>query len=724
MAADPLNPDGLRATLRELASGPLPVVLLFLLLLASLTLLGQVNQNTERFEQIFYPLLIINLIALLLLITLLLRQLVHLYRQYRDRVAGSRLTVRLLLLFTVLSLVPAALVYTYALQFLGRGIDSWFDLRVEEALDNALAMGRLSLDQRRRTLLRQTQALSEELRSTPQGLLALELSELRQRLGADEITLMGLDGRVDASSSEDITDIVPTLPNTGILRQLRQGHPYAEVEPRDDNGLIIRIAVPVPPNTPSEPPRLLHLMVSVDHRSSAMAASIQDAFTQYRRLLFMREPLKYSFILSLSLVLLLSLLASLWAAVYAARRLAAPITDLAEGTRAMAAGDYGRQLPLPAKDELGMLVRSFNEMSHRIARSRDEAEQSQREVETQRAYLEAVLGHLSSGVLTVDGDGVLRTANPAAALVLGMDLGPCMGKPIVTLEDCQHELHAFIDTLREHLDDTREWRSEVELFVSGRRQVLLCRGSRLPSVEGTGNGQIIVFDDVTALIQAQRDAAWGEVARRLAHEIKNPLTPIQLSAERLRHKILRRIPEEDAGILDRATHTIIQQVETMKEMVKAFSDYAHTPPVVLREVKLAALVREVAELYRGNHELKLRLELERGLPPLEADPGRLRQLLHNLIKNAQEAMERPPLTLQIRLTGNPESQELTLEDDGPGFPDQLAATLFEPYVTTKPKGTGLGLAIVKKIVEEHGGIIRAENHGGGARITLRLPLHH
>ncbi|HKJ77087.1 MAG TPA: ATP-binding protein, partial [Gammaproteobacteria bacterium] len=269
---------------------------------------------------------------------------------------------------------------------------------------------------------------------------------------------------------------------------------------------------------------------------------------------------------------------------------------------------------------------------------------------------------------------------------------------------------------------------EVVLFGAGGRQVLMCRGSALGEHGQPQGGHVVVFDDITALIQAQRDAAWGEVARRLAHEIKNPLTPIQLSAERLRHKYLRQMGPEDAEVLERATHTIIQQVETMQEMVKAFSDYARTPELERRPIDLNALVREVLDLYGGDGQAEIETALDPELPRVEADAGRLRQLLHNLVKNALESGGREgPVRLEVSTRCAREDTcrhvELRVRDNGPGFPEQVRSQLFEPYVTTKRKGTGLGLAIVKKIVEEHGGMLGADNRAeGGAEVTIRLPI--
>jgi nitrogen fixation/metabolism regulation signal transduction histidine kinase len=409
----------------------------------------------------------------------------------------------------------------------------------------------------------------------------------------------------------------------------------------------------------------------------------------------------------------------------------APISDLAEGTRAVAGGDYSKRLPLPGNDELGFLVQSFNQMTRRIERARNDAQQSRQQAEEQRGYMEVVLAHLSSGVLTLDRKHTLRSLNQAAIQILGVELEQELGQPFEQLAAKQPTIRYFVEAIAPHLDDEDEWREQIILFGRGGRQVVVCRGVRLPATELHEGDTLIVFEDVTTLVQAQRDAAWGEVARRLAHEIKNPLTPIQLSAERLRHKYLDTMDKESAKTLDRSTHTIVQQVEAMKAMVDAFSEYARAPQMKLEALNLNALINEVLDLYR--HEatrLDFDVDLDASMPRVEADAGRLRQLLHNLIKNALEAMEsavapRVHVSTRCMQEQNCRFVELRIRDEGPGLPADLQNEIFEPYVTSKTKGTGLGLAIVKKIVEEHGGMVRAENSDqGGACIVIRLPVLH
>lgn len=715
-------------TLKRLTSGPKPVIIAGMLLLASLYLMSAATRNSALFGQLYSLLLVINILAAILLLALILRQLFRLIQQYRQQVAGSRLTTRLVIMFLVLALTPASVVYYFSLEFLHRNIDSWFDVRVEQALEDSLALGRTSLEDQLRTSLQKTRTLATELTDTPDGAIAIKLNELRQRGRAAELILLNVHGRVIASSSVDQTQIVPSLPNQALLQQIRQGLDYARLEPVDDQHLQLRIAVPIP--LPSGEDRLLHAIYPIAERLSKLANSVQYSFSQYKELAFLQNPLKQSFSLTLSLVLMLSLLTAVWAAFSAAHRLMRPISDLAEGTRAVAAGDYDKRLPLPGRDELGFLVRSFNEMTRKISLSRDQAEYSQHQLEAQHAYLETVLGRLSSGVITIDTHGILHTANAAAGHILEFMPEQAIGKTLSELAEQYASLEPFSTAIEQSLlGESSEWRAEVSLSGASGRQILMCRASRLPGEDPVPGGQVIVFDDITALVQAQRDAAWGEVARRLAHEIKNPLTPIQLSAERLRHKYLDKMNSEDAKVLDSATHTIVQQVEAMKEMVNSFAEYARSPSMNNASLNMNALVREVVELYRNSvRQLQVNLELDDNLPMIEADDVYLRQLLHNLIKNSLEAgdkKETVSLTITTRTrTRHKEGNqfiELQLEDNGPGFPEDILEKIFDPYVTTKTKGTGLGMSIVKKIIEEHGGELWVQNTPG-AQVTIQLPL--
>lgn len=706
------------------------MLVLFGLLLTALFLMSGAMENSARFGQLYSWLLLSSACGLLILAILIIRNLYHLCHQYRIRTPGARLTIRLVSIFVVIAMAPVSVVYYFSLQFLQRGIDSWFDVRVEESLENALELSRIALDLRMREVLKQTTRMADTLAGISEGLVPLSLGDMLNESDVTELTLFSQNGRIIATASNEASAFIPNSPPEVVLLQVRQGHNYVSLDPIRNAGFYIRAVVQVPALNSTTEKRILQALFSVADRFGLLADSVRSAFDSYRELLFLRTPLKTSFILTLSLVLLLGILAALWAAVYSARRLVAPIRVLAEGTHAVAAGQYDQQLPQSSNDELGFLVHSFNQMTRNLAQARDTAQRSQQLVETQRAYLEAVLARLSSGVLTLDHNGRLRTCNTAASHILGVDLTIFMGLDRTQFGDEHNHFQHFLEAIGHHLSDNGEdWRQEITLFGSAGRQVLMCRGSSLPDPVGLKGGQVIVFDDITTLVQAERDAAWAEVARRLAHEIKNPLTPIQLATERIRHKYLKSLSEEQSRVLERSTHTIIQQVQAMKEMVDAFNEYAKSPKLNLVKVNLNDFITEILYLYRDYPAgVEIQLDLDPHQPTIEADKGRLRQLVHNLVKNAIEAIKdgqgsKVLISTQCHWETDTDHVELSFQDDGPGFPGENIGNIFEPYVTTKPKGTGLGLAIVKRIVEEHGGLIHMESpHEGGARIVIRFPI--
>ena len=731
----------IKAIIKRFFAGNTPVAIVVVLLLTSLYLMSIATHNSLLFGRLYSVLLVINLFATFLLVVLIGKSVWHLIQQYRQGRTGSRLTTRLVIMFVILSVTPVSVVYYFSLDFLQRGIDSWYDVRVENALNDALELSKTSLGVRMRELHRQTQQMSPRLNAVSNELATLTLNELRIESGANELALFTKVGRLIASSISETTRLLPQHLEDSTLQRLRQGQDDYGLVPFPDIGLHMRIAINLENPDPILDGRILQLLYPITPRINELAENVQQAFSAVRALTVLRLPLKYSFILTLSLILLLSILTSIWAAFFAARRMVAPISDLVEGTRAIAAGNYEKRLPLPGKDELGFLVRSFNDMTHKIAIAQESARVSQQQAEAQHNYLDTVLGNLSSGVITLDNQNLLQTSNHAANQILNASLSPFLGHNLSdSVKDNQH-LQQFIDAITPHLDSKEtQWQEEVTLFTGGGRKILICRGTLLSlsadneSLEGSC---IIVFDDVTELVKAQRSAAWGEVARRLAHEIKNPLTPIQLSAERIRHKYLEKMSSQDADILDRSTHTIIQQVETLKEMVKSFSDYARMPALNLDTIDLNKIITEVLDLYISpSNDTLFNITLDSSNPTIEADVGRLRQLLHNLIKNALEANhesdidnKKPSSKEQVYIsTRCAEEQacryvEVKITDTGPGIAEEMFDQLFEPYVTTKPKGSGLGLAIVKKIVEEHGGMIFAENAAkGGASIIIRLPV--
>ncbi|MDT8386907.1 MAG: ATP-binding protein [Thiogranum sp.] len=701
-------------TVTRSSLGIWPMLGLFGILLVSLSLMSDATHNSERFGQLYSWLLLINALGLVVLVGLIGTNLFWLVSQYRARAPGARLTSRLVMTFVVLAVVPVAVVYYFSLQFLHQGIESWFDVEIERALDDALELSRSSLDVRLSDLADLTEKIASELEEMTPALVPIGLYDLRVRSGAVELAVFGMDGRIVASSSAIGTEIIPHRPTEQVFMSLAQGRSYIGLDPIGDSGLHVRAVVPVISSKTGAEPFTLQALYEVPGRLSTLADNVEEQVVRYRKLSVLRTPLKYSYTLTLSLVLVLSLLSAVWAAFFSARRMVAPIAVLAEGTRAVAEGDYSKRLPVTSEDELGFLVRSFNDMTRRLAKARDQRRRSQQKVEGQRAYLETVLGGLSSGVLSISASGELRTVNEAACQILGIELGGHLGRSLADISS----RHVFMEPLTKlvemrRADQVLDWQEQVDLFDSAGRRVLMCRSTALPPGEDMAGGQVVVFDDVTNLIRAQRDAAWGDVARRLAHEIKNPLTPIQLSAERLRHKYINQMPAEEAAVMDRATRTIIQQVETLKEMVNAFSEYSRAPKLQLESLDIYELLRDMSDLYQGS-TLRIRMDLAEPAPLIKGDAGRMRQLLHNLYKNALEAvrdLDNGQLTVRSRWVFDAGDRfiDISFEDNGGGFSEEVLERLFEPYVTTKTRGTGLGLAIVKKIVEEHNGQIRAQN---------------
>lgn len=720
------------STLNRYVTGPVPAFVLSALLIAAIFMLSAAAQHSKVFGGFYSTLLLINVLGIVALLVLILANLYRLARQFRARVLGSRLTLRLLGMFVLLAVIPLAVVYYFSVQFLNKGIDSWFDVRIEQALDDALLLGRTSLEAIKQDQVREVEDMATrlELVETDRAVIQV-LEELREEAGYLEITLLSQDGRVIAWSSSDPGALIPNRPSETILSGPRQGKAHANLEPMADSGLLLRVVVPVFPRTVSEPLRLLQVLQPLPLRYAKLGENVQSAFAEYEKLAYLRGPLKFGFILTLTLVTLMTLLIAVWAAIFFSRRLAAPLRDLAEGTRAVAEGDYRKQLPVSSTDELGVLVRSFNDMTRQIHQAQTEARRSHREAENQRTYLETVLAHLSSGVLSFDRHHQLRTQNATASQILGIEVGADKRQRLEQIAGDYPRLGSFCHAILEAMHkDVSEWQSEVTVFGARGRQILLCRGTRLPGQSGRrSGGYVVVFDDVTALIQAQRDAAWGEVARRLAHEIKNPLTPIQLSAERIRHKYLRRLAGPERETLDRATRTIAEQVESLKSMVNAFASYAQPKQIQPEALNLNQLVQDVVELHKEkNSPIEMKLTLGADVPVITVDRGRLRQVLNNLIVNARDALghtRRPKLEIRTRCAREADCRyvELVVADNGPGYPEDLMDRLFEPYITTKGKGNGLGLAIVKRIIEEHSGTLWVENLShGGASLTIRLPV--
>jgi PAS domain S-box-containing protein len=698
--------------------------------ISALFLLASAAQNSEKFDKWLPWILLINISGLLTLLALLVGKLARLVSEYRKHVPGSRLKGRTVAIFSALAVAPILVVYYFSLQFLNRGIDSWFEVEVSQGLKDTRDLSHAALEVRKSEFLQHTQVVAHTLSGLPNFQLGGVLDAQRRDSTAMEFTVVGPQGRIIATSSDRPMDALPAPATDEMLLQLRRGRPYVSLDTDSVGGYLVRTATPLEDGNSN--PRVLIALYAVPQQLSQLADTVQRSYTQYANLVQLRRPLKSTFVLILSFVVLMSLIAAVYGAFFAAQRLVQPVQDLIAGTRAVAKGNYDTRLPLPGRDELGFLVTSFNDMTKRLGRAREETRRSQQAVEAERAGLAVILARLSTGVVSLESDLTVRTANQAASAILGVDLEAAIGKLFDESISANVLFTQFLTAIKQRLQPEQlDWREQIELLSESGKHVLMCACTALPNDAGGAAGVVLVFDDITTLLQAQRDAAWGEVARRLAHEIKNPLTPIQLSAERMRRKFLGSMNEQDAQILERATHTIVAQVDAMKQMVNAFSEYARAPDMHFTRFDLNQLITEVVDLYRvQDSSAEIKLMLSQHLPNISADRMRIRQILNNLVTNSLEALEgKAGACIEIETQVADDGQKLgasvaiVVADNGPGFQRDLIGTVFDPYVTSKPKGTGLGLAIVKKIVEEHGGRIEADNQrSGGARVRILLPL--
>jgi nitrogen fixation/metabolism regulation signal transduction histidine kinase len=736
-----------------------------------LFLLATVSDNTRLFETHYSWIVGANVLvgsALFLLVLFLLARLISRYRRNRF---GSRLMTRLVLMFTLIGVLPGLVIYLVSVQFVSRSIESWFNVKVETALESGLTLGRSALDSSLKDLRQKARVVAAELSEMSDSMLAAQLARTIERNQLNDAIVVTGAGQLIASTSSTLSNLVPDMPTTSMISRARtmggygliEGGPEGIVASSDKasssstgvikSGLRLRVLVPIQGNgsllSLNSQPRYLQIIQAVPEQLSTNAEALQIAYGEYQERSLARAGLRNFYLITLTLTLLLAVFAAMVSAFLLATDLAQPLLLLAEGTKAVAEGDLSPRPIAASSDELGTLTKSFNMMTSQLADAREAVERNRKALEEAKAYLESVLANMSAGVMVLDDQLRVVTFNASAEIILHQDLRPFLGLPFAAIDSLSafsepiilafsgqsaHSAMTDSDSLTQH------WQRQIEIprqligQTADSETTLLARGARLPV--GVGLGHVVVFDDISDLISGQRSIAWAEVARRLAHEIKNPLTPIQLSAERLMMKLQNKLSGDDAALLERGTNTIVNQVVAMQKMVDNFRDYAKTPPPDLKPLDLNNLISEILELYAGlRSNDQLVTHLDQNLPNIMGDATQLRQVLHNLLQNAQDATAELNGQRMAHIEVSTEAihyndadgatqtaVSLSISDNGPGFDSKVMARAFEPYVTSKPRGTGLGLPVVKKIIEEHGGRIELQNRkdGAGARVSLLL----
>lgn len=746
-----------------------------------LFLLASASENSDSFDRHYPWLLGLNAlmtVALLALVGLLLGRL---YRRYRRGRFGSKLMARLVFLFAAVGILPGSVIYMVSVQFVSRSIESWFDVRVESALESGLSLGRAALDSSLTELSGKARNMALELSDLSDAAQVTQLSRLRDQSQMQEAVIVSGSGRMIASVGGRLGVLLPDLPTVAMLRQARMSRGFSAIEGSVEfidpntrngagsasasiqpppvpttldatNGLRLRVVVAIPASSNAlslqNEPRFLQLLQPVPTSLATNAEALRAAYSEYQERSLARSGLRKIYIVTLTLTLLLAIFGAIASAFVIATDLARPLLLLAEGTKAVAEGDLSPRPIVTTSDELGTLTQSFNTMTKQLSDARAAVEKNRTELRNAKAYLESVLANMSAGVMVLDEQFRLVTCNESVESILQRNLEPHIGKPLVAIDGLATFAAAITRAFTEQSAQSAagatrrgnlHWQQQIEIprgsdpAVEESDIIVLARGSHLP-VSGN-NGYVVVFDDVSDVISAQRSMAWGEVARRLAHEIKNPLTPIQLSAERLQMKLEEKLMPADAAILNKGTTTIVNQVTAMKRMVDDFRDYARTPPAVLTPLDLNGLIAEILNLYlRGDERDIIHTAFGTALPRVMGDATQLRQVIHNLLQNAQDAVaDRSGSAPRIDVvteeihyrSSDGETRtavRLSITDNGPGFSPKILARAFEPYVTSKPRGTGLGLAMVKKIIDEHAGRIDIQNRTdeSGAKVSILL----
>jgi nitrogen fixation/metabolism regulation signal transduction histidine kinase len=708
--------------------------------LVLLFLLTQAADNRELYEQNYRQLFGLNVVVATLLMSVIAWMSVRLLMRLRQGKFGSRLLLKIAATFALVGFVPGLLIYSVSYQFVSRSIESWFDVKVEGALDAGLSLGRTTLDTLASDLGQKTRSASAAINDLPDASVGIALERMKDQLGADDVILWSTAGQALSSAGESRYKINPDRPTPAQLRLVKTQSVVTVIEGLDEAELQgtakarIRALVLVAPSGLGLliEPRVLQVTKALPPTLVSNALAVEVAYREYQERALGREGLRSMYIGTLTLSLFLAVFGAVLLAVLLGNQLARPLLMLAEGVRDVAAGDLSPKRALQGRDELGGLTRSFAEMTQQLADARSAVDRSMLQVHTSRANLQTILDNLTAGVIVLTEDGRIKSSNPGATRILRIPLAAWEGRSLSDIEGLvefaehvRREFDGFLGERSQHGLD--HWQQSFELHATSispavqlsddtqQHITLLARGAVLPN-----NGRLLVFDDISEIVSAQRAQAWGEVARRLAHEIKNPLTPIQLSAERLEMKLTGKLQEPEQLILNKSVKTIVDQVDAMKRLVNEFRDYARLPVAELKPLDLNALVQDVMHLYGAeNAAVPVYAQLDVGCPIIMGDAQQLRQVVHNLLQNAQDATEgqsHPMVSIATQWVSTSGRVRLVVRDNGPGFPPKILNRAFEPYVTTKTRGTGLGLAVVKKIADEHSARVDLKNRGLQGRV--------
>ncbi|MBC7549065.1 MAG: HAMP domain-containing protein [Polaromonas sp.] len=735
--------------------------------LVLLYLLTQATDNRQLYERNYALLFQLNVAVAALLLLVIGWFVVRLGLRLKNGRFGSRLLVKLAAIFALVGLLPGLMIYTVSYQFVSRSIESWFDVEVEGALAAGLNLGRSTLDTLASDLGNKTRQAASQLADTPDAVAAVSLERLRDQLVASDVVLWSASGQMIGSAGESRFVLQPERPSVQQLRNARTQRVVTQIEGLEElaagsggNGELGTDSTgpPTPGRVAANRPRIKAIAVVNNSNVSVLgearflqiteilpatlvanAIAVQDANREYQERALARGGLRKMYIGTLTLSLFLAVFGAVLLAAVLGNQLARPLLVLAEGVRQVARGDLTPKAALEGRDELGGLTRSFRDMTQQLLEARSAVQQSMSQVDASRANLQTILDNLTAGVIVLDVRGHIQSSNPGATRILRAPLAAYLGKPLSDvpgLEAFAYDVQAqFVSEQADHVTHDglaaqhkqEQWQQSFELHAAmpgspDHATSLIARGAKMPGTEEF----LLVFDDVSDMVSAQRAQAWGEVARRLAHEIKNPLTPIQLSAERLEMKLTGKVAAPEQALLTKSVKTIVDQVDAMKRLVNEFRDYARLPAAELKPVDLNALILEVLQLYQHDGS-DLRVGqvdtvLDAAAPMIRGDAQQLRQVLHNLLQNAQDAQDgrvvasgQPPAHVVVKTDYSETAHRVRLrvQDSGGGFPPHILKRAFEPYVTTKVKGTGLGLAVVKKIADEHGARIDISNRFSG-----------